>query len=80
MEAHLLAVGVGGVSVTASVAAACQRVDKTILILVALNLVLVLRVTVKQNDRGEHEVTLSVKGKAGKGWYGAPRGLQILDQ
>ena len=51
-----------------------------ILILLALNLVLVLRITVRQNDRGEHEVTLSVKGKSGKGWYGAPHGLQILDQ
>lgn len=40
-----------------------------ILFLLALTLVLVLRITVRQNDRGEHEVTLSVKGKSGKGWY-----------
>ena len=50
-----------------------------LVILLGLNLVLVLKVTVKSGDSGERDYSFSLKGKQGKGVYGAPRGLQILD-
>lgn len=50
------------------------------LLLVGANLALAFRVTIRQNLEGEKEFTFSVKGKQGKGIYGATRGLQILDR
>lgn len=44
------------------------------------NLALVFRVTIRKNEAGDREVTVAVKGKPGKGLYGLPKGLQILDQ
>ena len=51
-----------------------------IVVLLILNLFVVLRITLPQNEKGELEVGVAVKGKAGKGWYGASSGLQILDR
>ncbi|CAE7316484.1 unnamed protein product [Symbiodinium necroappetens] len=44
------------------------------------NLALVLRVTIRRKKAGDREVTGAVKGKPGKGLYGLPKGLQILEQ
>jgi hypothetical protein len=51
-----------------------------IIVFFGTQLFLVFRVSVKQGDSGEKEYTFSVKGKSGKGVYGASRGLQILDR
>lgn len=52
----------------------------TILLLLGANLALVCRVSFKKDDSGAQEFTFSLKGKPGKGLYGAGKGLQILDQ
>lgn len=51
-----------------------------ILLLLGANLALVCRVSFKKHDSGAQEFTFSLKGKPGKGLYGAGKGLQILDQ
>ena len=52
-----------------------------VIVLIGTNLALFLRVTVKRGEAGEQEWTFSVKGKsAGKGVFGSPKGLQILDR
>ena len=51
-----------------------------LLALLGANLALVLKVTVKGDDSSIREYTFSVKGKSGKGVYGASKGLQLLDR
>ena len=76
---------------TASAGVPCQIPEKgtrlglsffggVIIVLLFLNLLVVLRITLRQNEKGELGVGVAVKGKAGKGWYGASSGLQILDR
>ena len=50
-----------------------------LVILLGTNLALVLRVTIRHSASGDQEWVLSVKGKPGKGVYGAAKGLQITD-
>ena len=46
-----------------------------IIVLLFLNLLVVLRITLRQNEKGELGVGVAVKGKAGKGWYGGLIGI-----
>ena len=51
-----------------------------VIVLLGANLFLALKVTVRNLDGGDREYSVSIKGKAGKGVYGAPKGLQLLDR
>ena len=50
------------------------------LLIVGTNLALVFRVTYQQAEGGSKEITFSVKGKPGKGIFGAQKGVQLLEQ
>ena len=50
-----------------------------VVILVGTNLVLVFRVNLQQAGGVSREISLSVKGRPGKGVLGASQGLQLVD-
>ena len=49
-------------------------------VLLGANLVFIIRVSLKHTEGGGQELTFSFKGKPGKGVFGAPKGLQILNE
>ena len=51
-----------------------------LVLVLAANLFLAFKVTIKQSDSGDREYSVSFKGRSGKGVFGASKGLQILDR
>ena len=51
-----------------------------LILVLAANLFLAFKVTIKQSDSGDREYSVSFKGRSGKGVFGASKGLQILDR
>lgn len=51
-----------------------------LILVLAANLFLAFKVTLKQSDSGDREYSVSFKGRSGKGVFGASKGLQILDR